>query len=57
MKTKSGVKTNPSVTKTAKGHNALDNWGNQGNTTGTTLPKGGCPVGTKKTKAGKRAYA
>ena len=57
MKTKSGVKTNPSVTKTAKGHNALDNWGNQGNTTGTTLPKGGCPVGTKKNKAGKRAYA
>jgi len=57
MKTKGSVKTNPSVTKTAKDHNALDNWGNAGNTTFTTLPKGGCPVGTKKIKAGKRAYA
>lgn len=57
MKTQGRKTTNPSTITSFKDHKRLDKLGNQGNTTFTTLPKGGCPVGTKKTKAGRKAYS
>ncbi len=46
------VKTNSETIKTTTSPEKMENWGNLGNTKGTSLPNGGCARGAKK--SGKR---